>query len=294
VSTQEFGHGVFAVSGASGAVGGRVAARLASLGHSQILIVRDRSRASDLPKAEAAQASYEHPQAMQRALAGVETFFMVSGGEAADRVRHHIAAIDAAVAAGVERIVYLSFINAAPDATFTFARDHWHTEEHVRAVGLRHTFLRDNMYIDFLPALAGTDGVIRGPAGDGRVGAVARDDIADVAVAVLLGDRHDGRTYDVTGPEAITLQEVAEKLSQVTGRSITYNAETLEEAYESRSTYGAPDFEVEGWVTSYAAIAAGEMDVVSDTVSKLTGHPPMTLTDFLRRHPESYRHLLSA
>jgi len=231
---------------------------------------------------------------MRRALAGVKTFFMVSGGEAADRVRHHVAAIDAAVAAGVERIVYLSFINAAPDATFTFARDHWHTEEHVRAVGLRHTFLRDNMYIDFLPALAGNDGVIRGPAGDGRVGAVARDDIADVAVAVLLGDGHDGRTYDVTGPEAITLQEVAEELSQVTGRSITYHAETLEEAYESRAIYGAPHFEVEGWVTSYAAIAAGEMDVVSDTVSKLTGQPPMTLADFLRRHPESYRHLFSA
>jgi NAD(P)H dehydrogenase (quinone) len=294
MSTQEVRHGAFAISGASGAVGGRVAARLASLGHSQILIVRDRSRAPDLQGAEAAQASYEHPQAMRRALAGVKTFFMVSGGEAADRVRHHIAAIDAAVAAGVERIVYLSFINAAPDATFTFARDHWHTEEHVRAVGLRHTFLRDNMYIDFLPALAGTDGVIRGPAGDGRVGAVARDNIADVAVTVLLGDGHDGRTYDVTGPEAITLQEVAEELSHVTGRSITYYAETLEEAYESRAIYGAPAFEVKGWVTSYAAIAAGEMDVVSDTVSKLTGHPPMTLADFLRRHPESYRHLLGA
>jgi NAD(P)H dehydrogenase (quinone) len=149
------------------------------------------------------------------------------------------------------------------------------------------------MYMDFLPALAGTDGVIRGPAGEGRVGAVARDDIADVAVAVLPGDGHDGRTYDVTGPEAITLQEVAEELSRVTGRSITYHAETLEEAYESRASYGAPKFEVEGWVTSYVAIATGEMDVVSDTVSILTGHEPMRLTDFLRRYPESYRRLLS-
>lgn len=98
----------------------------------------------------------------------------------------------------------------------------------------------------------------------------------------------------MTGPEAITLQEVAEEFSRVTGRSITYNAETLEEAYESRASYGAPDFEVEGWVTSYAAIAAGEMDVVSDTTSKLAGHPPITLANFLRRHPECYRHLLSA
>ena len=149
------------------------------------------------------------------------------------------------------------------------------------------------MYLDFLPAMAGTDGVIRGPAGDGRVAAVARDDIADVAVAVLLGDGHDGRTYDVTGPEAITLHQVAEELSRVTGRSITYHAETLREAYASRASYGAPEWEVEGWVTSYVAIATGELDVVSDTVSRLTGHEPMTLADFLRRHPESYQHPLT-
>jgi uncharacterized protein YbjT (DUF2867 family) len=282
------------ISGATGAVGGRVAFRLADLRQRQRLIVRDESRAPDLPGAEAAEASYGDPESMRVALTGVRTFFMVSAGEARDRVRQHTAAVDAAVAAGVERIVYLSFINAAPDATFTFARDHWHTEEHVRASGIRHTFLRDNMYMDMLPALAGPDGVIRGPAGDGRVGAVARDDIADVAVAVLLGDGHDGRTYDLTGPEAITLHQVAEELSRVTGREVTYHPETFEEAYESRASYGAPEWEVEGWVTTYAAIAAGEMDVVSDAVGELTGHAPMAFPEFLRRHPESYRHLLTA
>ena len=291
MSEREAGTIRFAVSGASGGVGGRVAARLASLGHPQRLIVRDEGRAPELPGAEVARASYEDPEAMRRALDGVGTFFMVSASEAINRVRQHVAAVDAAVAAGVERIVYLSFINAAPAATFTFARDHWHTEEHVRAVGLRHTFLRDNMYLDYIPALAGTDGVIRGPAGDGRIGAVARDDIADVAVAVLLGEGHDGRTYNVTGPETITLQQAAEELSRVTGRDVTYREETLDEAYASRASYGAPDFEVEGWVTSYAAIANGELDVLSDTVASLAGHAPMTLADFLSRHPESWGHL---
>ena len=89
----------FAVSGATGAVGGRVASRLAELGLSQRLIVRDRSRAPDLPGAEAAEASYENPEAMRRALAGARTFFMVSGSEAHGRVRQRIAAVDAAVAA---------------------------------------------------------------------------------------------------------------------------------------------------------------------------------------------------
>ena len=282
----------FAVSGATGAVGGRVAARLANLGHSQRLVVRDASRAPNLPGAETAEASYGDPEAMRKVLEGVETFFMVSGGEAHDRVRQHRDAVDAAAASGVGRIVYLSFIGVSPEATFTFARDHWHTEKHIRDCGARFTFLRDSLYLDFIPGMAGSDGVIRGPAGDGRVAAVARDDIADAAVAVLTGDGHDGSTYDITGPEAITLSQAAKELSRITGRSISYQAETLEEAYDSRKDYGAPEWEVEGWVTSYRAIATGELDVVSGAVGELTGHPPMSLADFLGRHPESYRHLL--
>lgn len=111
-------------------------------------------------------------------------------------------------------------------------------------------------------------------------------------MAVLLGDGHDGQTYNVTGPEAISLREAAEELSRVTGREVAHHPETLEEAYELRSSHGAPEWEVEGWVTSYAAIANGEMDVVSGTVSELTGHPPMGLAEFLRRYPESYRDLV--
>jgi NAD(P)H dehydrogenase (quinone) len=281
-----------AITGVTGSVGGRIASRLAGLGHRQKLIVRNRDRAPDLPGAGVAEASYEDPRALREALAGTRTLFMVSTGETGDRARRHASAVDAAVAAGVERIVYLSFLNAAQNATFTFARDHWLTEEHVRSTGVGYTILRDGPYLDYFPALAGADGVIRGPAGEGRVGAVARDDVAEVAVAVLLGEGHDGRTYDVTGPEAISLREAAEVLSRVTGREVAYHPETIQEAYESRSSYGAPEWEVEGWVTSYTAIAAGELDVVSTTVGELTGHPPMGLPEFLRRNPESYKHLV--
>ena len=236
---------LLAISGATGAVGGRIASLLAGVGHAQRLIVRDTSRAPDLPGAEIVEGSYEDPEAMRKALSGIRTFFMVSAGESSDRARIHAAAVDAAVAAGVERIVYLSFLGAASEATSTLAREHWHTEEHVRSTGLKHTFLRDNAYLDYVPALVGPDGAIRGPAGEGRVGAVAREDVAEVAVAVLLGEGHDGRTYEVTGPEAITLREAAEELSRVSGRPISYHPETLEEAYESRASYGAPAWEVE-------------------------------------------------
>jgi NAD(P)H dehydrogenase (quinone) len=281
-----------AVTGVTGGLGGRVARRLADRGVAQRLVVRDPARAPELPGAEVVRAAYGDGEAMRRALDGVDTLLLVSASEAVDRVRLHTGAVDAAVAAGVQRIVYTSFLACSPDATFTFARDHWHTEEHVRASGVRHTFLRDSLYLDVFPLFAGGDGVIRGPAGDGRVAAVARDDIADVAVAVLLGDGHDGRTYDLTGPAAFTLHQAAEELSRASGRAVTYHAETLDEAYASRAGYGAPHWEVTGWVTTYAAIAAGELDLVSDAVATVAARPPMDLAEFLRRNPDTYRHLV--
>jgi NAD(P)H dehydrogenase (quinone) len=212
---------------------------------------------------------------MRRALEGVRTLFLVSAGEAFDRVKLHTTAVEAAVAAGVEQVVYLSFLNAAPDATFTFARDHFHTEQHVRSTGVRHSFLRPSGYLDYVPFFCSPDGVIRGPAGDGRLAPISRDDLADVAAVVLTEvGRHDGQTYDVTGAEGITLYDAAEQLSLVTGRRVSYHEETLEEARASRAPSGAPDWVIEGWVTSYAAIAAGEMDVVRDTVFRLTGPKP--------------------
>ncbi|MFI0421916.1 SDR family oxidoreductase [Spongiactinospora sp. 9N601] len=276
--------GVVGVTGASGQLGGRIARRLAERGESTRLVVRDPARAPSLPGAEVAVASYQDPAALRTALDGVGTLLLVSATEAADRREQHVAAVDAAVAAGVTRIVYTSFTGAAPDATFTFARDHWHTEGHIRETGVGFTFLRDNLYLDVLPAFAGEDGVIRGPAGQGRAGVVARDDIADAAVAVLLGEGHDGETYDLTGPQALTMGEVAAEITRVTGRKVTYQAETLEEAYASRAGYGAPQWEVDGWVTSYSAIAEGELDLVTDAVATLTGHPPISLADHLAAH----------
>jgi len=285
--------GIIAVTGVTGGLGGRVARRLAERGATQRLVVRDPARAPELAGAEVATGSYDDAEGLRRAFDGTRTLLMVSASEAPDRERLHANVVDAAVAAGVERIVYTSFFGAAPDCTFTFGRDHWHAEEYIRASGLGHTFLRDNLYIDFLPLMAGPDGVIRGPAGDGRVAAVARDDIADVAVAALVGGGHEGRSYDLTGPEALTLAEAAEELSRAAGRPIRYQAETLEEAYASRASFGAPGWEVDGWVTTYVAIANGDLDQVSGDVAAVAGHPPLRLAEFLRSNPESYRHLAS-
>ncbi|HVQ19269.1 MAG TPA: SDR family oxidoreductase [Actinomycetes bacterium] len=270
-----------AVTGATGNVGGRVARHLADAGVRQRLLVRDPSRAPELPNATVAQSAYDDAAATQAALEGIVTVFMVSAAESVDRVQQHRTFIDAAAAAGVANVVYTSLCGAAPDATFTLARDHWATEEHIKQASMRWTFLRDNLYADFLPKTV-SDGMIRGPAGDGRAAVVAIDDVADVASAVLLNPSpHAGNTYYLTGPQSLSLDEVAAIISEASGSAVTYHPETLDEAYESRRHYGAPDWMVDAWVSTYTAVAAGEYAQVTDDVQRITGHPPRSLKQVL-------------
>ena len=152
-----------------------------------------------MPGAEVAQASYADAAAARAALAGIDTLFMVSGAEDPNRLAAHLTFVDAAAAAGVRRIVYTSFFGAGPDSTFLLARDHWYTETADPRLGLAFTFLRDNLYADVFLDFAGPEGVLRGPAGDGRVAAVARADVIDVAVAVLRGRGAGDRRPRTTG-----------------------------------------------------------------------------------------------
>jgi uncharacterized protein YbjT (DUF2867 family) len=272
-----------AITGSTGHLGGVVARALAQAGVTQRLVVRSAERAPRLEGSSVAEAAYGDSAAAVAALQGVSTLFMVSGSESEDRVDQHRAFIDSAVAAGVEHVVYTSFLGASPDSTFTLGRDHFATEEHLRSSGLKFTFLRDNFYLDFFAELAGADGVIRGPAADGRVSAVARSDIAAAAVSVLRNPaEHVGLSYDLTGREALTLAEVADIVSERTGRAVRFHNETLDEAYASRAVYSAPSWQVDAWVSTYTAFAAGEQQLITDDVLRLTGHEPITLAQYLQ------------
>lgn len=268
------------ITGATGHIGGMVAAELAADGFAQRLLVRAPLRAPALECSEIRQVAYGADATA--ALAGVRTLLMVSAAESADRVAEHRAFIDDAAEAGVEHVVYTSFEGAGPDATFTLARDHGETEEHLKASGMSWTFLRDNLYLDLVPFFAGDDGVLRGPAGDGRFAGVARADVAAVAAHVLRDPaRHAGRTYRLSGPEAITLDDVARVAGAATGRELRYEAETLEEARAWRRATGAADWQVEAWVSTYLAIASGELAEVTGDVERLLGRAPLSLEQVL-------------
>lgn len=274
-----------AVTGATGALGGSVARRLAERGLAQRLIVRNAERAPSLPGADVAEASYEDGEALADALRGIETVFFVSGHEAADRESVHRSAVDAFVAAGVRRVVYTSFLGASPEASFTFARTHHATEEMIKAAGVDFTFLRPSFYLDYVADWADAEGVIRGPAGDGRIAWVAREDLAEAAAVVLSTEGHNGRTYDLTGDELLTLDQTAARLTEATGRTYRFEDETIEQAYSTRRQGypGTPEWELDGWVGTYLAIARGEMAVASGSVEALTGHRPRGIADFYGR-----------
>jgi NAD(P)H dehydrogenase (quinone) len=278
------------VTGSTGQLGGRVATRLATFGLAQRLLVRDLARAPQLPGAEIMRASYEDGPSMREALSGIQVLFLVSG-YGLDRLEQHYSAIDAAVTAGVERIVYTSFLSAAPLATFTHAREHYHTEQRIRESGCSYTFLRPTFYLDRAPRWFSNEGIVQGPAGNGTITWVSRDDLADVAVAVLTDNGHDGASYEITGAKALSLTQGAEEFSRVTGIPTSYHPETIEEAKASRAKFNPTDWELEAWVSTYVAIATGELSVVSHSVEALTGHAPQTLADYLLKHPESYEHI---
>jgi NAD(P)H dehydrogenase (quinone) len=290
---------MIAVTGATGALGRRVVDRLAGQGDVALrLVVRDAARAPRAPGAELAvvPGGYADGPGLATALAGVDTLYLVSAAEAEDRLQQHLTAVAAAADAGVRRVVYTSFLGAAPDAVFTLARQHAATEAALAATGVPTTVLRHAMYADFVPffaVLEDGEAVIAAPADDGRASFVSRDDLADVAAAVLLDDSPalDGAVLDVTGPEALSLDDAAAVLAEVTGRPTVYRRQTVEQAWATRRPSGHPDWEVEGWVTSYRAIAAGELARVTDVVPTLTGHPARTVAEHLRGHPEDWAHL---
>src|SRR3954471_739586 len=209
---------MIAITGATGGIGTRVASRVAARGLPLRLVVRDASRAPDLDAEVRVASAYGARSEMRAALEGVETLFLIPGKESADRLQQHFTAVDAALDAGVRRIVYLGFIRRG-DTSFTLGREHFETEDHIRASGLAWVFPRMNLYMDFIPSMIGADDVIHGPAGDGRFAAVLRDDIADAVATILTSPSdHEGEAYDLTGPSAFTLAEAASEMSRASGR----------------------------------------------------------------------------
>lgn len=266
------------VTGASGHVGGRVAQLLADCGTPVRRLVRDPDKVSELAGSEVAIGDYGDAGALAAAMEGVERVFLASAsGAPMKRAALHGNVMNAAASAGVKRLAYLSFQGASATSPFPYSADHLLSEAHLKQSGLAWTILRDSFYQELIPTLADAEGLIRDPGGLGKVAWVAREDVAQAIVAVLLDEAHAGRTYDLTGPEALSLEEAAHRLAPLNGDFPRYQRETLTEGRAWRAATGAADWEVDVWLGSYLAMGTGELASVSDAVRMITGREPLRL-----------------
>jgi NAD(P)H dehydrogenase (quinone) len=273
---------VIVVTGSSGRVGGLVVQELARRGEPVRLLVRDPSRAPRIDGAETVVADYGDPRALAAALKDGDRVFMVSlwiGGDA--RLALHRSFVDAAARARVGRLVYLSFVNAKPDAVFSHAREHGATEEMIRESGLPWTAIRNSMYADDIPGWFDPDGVAREPGDGARMSFSYRPEIAEAIAVVLTEQSHDGKVYDITTPESVSLADLARIASEVTGAQYRYEPISDEEWVERWGAQGRPDWSLEAGRTSYEALRAGQFDVVSDDYRTLTGRRPATIAEVI-------------
>lgn len=277
--------GAVVLAGAAGTVGAQLAFRLAAEATEQRLVVPGEVRAprlpdgAPLPDAEIVVLGHTpSPSEITAALDGAETLVIAGTGPGDPDP------VDLLTAHRFRRIVQLSQIGAGAQAIAAPARRHWRVEEAVRASGATWTALRVSVQFGTL-IHAVHDDLLRAPAGEGRVAAVSPADIADATTAVLLDERihaHDGVTYRITGPEALTGADVARTLAEATGRPVRY------EPMSARDAYVAPVpwvHDLDAWISCCAAVDAGVFEEVDHAVAHLAGRPARTFEHWLDDYP---------
>ena len=273
-----------AVTGVTGNLGGMVSRLCKKNGIEVRNLARNVEKAKKLGFSNVFKSSYDKSEDTVKSLEGIEVLFMVSGSENPNRVQQHKDFIDAAKVAGVSHIIYLSFYNASKNSIFTLGRDHYATEEYIKENGFKYTFLRDNFYADFFVDLCREYGEIKGPAGNGKVSAVVRSDVSEVAAKILENPgKWENQTLNMTGPEELSMTEIVKAVSEYFGKEIKYIEETVEEAYESRKIWKAEQWEYDSWVSTYTAIAENEQSGISNDIEKVLGRKATSLVEYLEK-----------
>ena len=273
-----------AVTGVTGNLGGMVSRLCKKNGIEVRNLARNVEKAEKLGFSNVFKSSYDKSEDTVKSLEGIEVLFMVSGSENPNRVQQHKDFIDAAKVAGISHVIYLSFYNASKNSIFTLGRDHYATEEYIKENGFKYTFLRDNFYVDFFVDLCKEYGEIKGPAGNGKVSAVVRSDVSEVAAKILENPgKWENHTLNMTGPEELSMTEIVKAVSEYFGKEIKYIEETVEEAYESRKIWKAEQWEYDSWVSTYTAIAENEQSGISNDIEKVLGRKATSLAEYLKK-----------
>ena len=282
------------VTGASGLNGEQLVRRLSSRDVPVRALVRDAAkvdRLAGLPGVEVVAGDMARPETLVAALRGVQRAMVISSSnpEMADVQSSFI---DAARNAGVEHVVKLSGIISALDSPFRFARMHAEIERRLEASGMAFTLLRAGefmqAYFRQVPSIVG-NGTLLLPMEDERIASIDVVDIADVAATVLVGSGHEGKTYPLTGPEALSMIEVAERLSAVTGKEIRYGNVDPEQARKAQLDRGVPEYTADALAELFAERRKGKEANVSPAVQAILGRRATSFAEFATRNAAIFR-----
>ncbi|MFI9329602.1 SDR family oxidoreductase [Kitasatospora sp. NPDC052868] len=277
---------MYVVTGATGQLGRLVVeGLLAKVPASEVAVaVRSAGKAADLTDrgVSVRVVDYDRPESLADAFAAGDRVLLISGSEVGRRIPQHRAVVDAARAAGVALLAYTSAPGAA---TFRLADEHKETEAAIRESGVPFALLRNGWYTEnYLGDAAGTAarGAVIGSAGQGRVASAPRRDYADAAVAVLLGEGHENRVYELSGDAAWSLAELAAELAEVSGKSVEHRDVTPAEHREVLVGAGLPEGFAEILVDVDAGIARGELAGTPGDLARLIGRPTTPLAESVR------------
>jgi uncharacterized protein YbjT (DUF2867 family) len=279
---------VILVTGATGHVGSELVRLLAEAGTPARALIHSPDKAAPIQRLglETALGDFEQPDTLDAAMAGCDHLFLLSPPNPRQpQQEHHV--IDAAKRAGVAHVVKLSVPWADPDAGLVFCRWHGQIEQYLAESGLAHTLLRPSNFMqNFLMSAqpVADQGILYGMTGEGRVGYIDARDVAAVAAQVLTSPGHQGTSYTLTGPEALSAAEVAKRLSAATGRQVRYVDVGPDAFRQALADAGLPGWLVDGLVESHTLFAAGHAATVTDEVAKVTGRPPRTFEQFAADH----------
>jgi uncharacterized protein YbjT (DUF2867 family) len=279
------------VTGATGSTGSAVVKELTARGVPVRVMVRKPPAAGDFPPGvETVIADFDDQKSVAAALDGVGRAYLVTpSSERAQEQQLRFA--DQAAQSRLQRLVVLSQLGAELDSPVRFLRYHGVVEEHVRNLGIDYTFLRPNLFFQgflaFAPLIA-EESMFFAPIGTSLISAIDVRDIAAVAAAALTEDKHQRATYTLTGPAAITHDQIAEALRSALGRTVTFTDAPPEQF--AQALHGIlPPWQIEGTLEDYAHYRRGEAADVSTAVRDVTGTPPRSIEQFCRDHADSFR-----
>ena len=286
------------ITGATGNIGAEVVRLLSVRSVPVRALVRNRAKAKAIeqPNVEIAEGDMDKPWTLEAAMSGVDKVFLVSSPDPR-QAELQANVIDAAKQAGARHIVKLSAMGAALDGLSVFQKWHAETEQYLAQSGVPFTLLQPNSFmqnaLSFAPTIA-KDGKFYGSMKDGKVSFVDLRDVAAVAANTLADPGHEGKTYVITGPEALSFADMARKLSAALGKPVTYVDLPREALVQAMMGVGMPELVAQGIAGLYEWGSQGKQAVLTDVVAKVGKKTPITFDQFARESATAFQSAATA